>query len=151
MAVNGRKCKWISVYPQNNLAHKGLIYVSRDTMLQALRGCISGAGNKMSDIIRRQVTSSLEGYLSTNEDSTRTTAAACLGTICKSLKEEELNTVLSKQLLGRWFSPIKSQIISSTLIRYKDVILSLSVQEIPLWKYDGHKIVLSPQWCFLYW
>ena len=25
------------------------------------------------------------------------------------------------------------------------------VLEIPLWRYDGHKIVLSPQWDFLYW
>ena len=35
------------------------------------------------------------------------------------------------------------------LIQYQDIILP--VQEIPLWRQDGRKIVLSPQWDFLYW
>ena len=35
------------------------------------------------------------------------------------------------------------------LIQYKDAVLP--VKEIPLCRYDGRKIVLSPQWDFLYW
>ena len=34
-------------------------------------------------------------------------------------------------------------------IQYGNVILS--VHEILLWRWDGHKVVLSPQWFFLYW
>ena len=34
------------------------------------------------------------------------------------------------------------------LIQYKDVILP--VKEIPLWRSDGHEIILSPQWEYLY-
>ena len=35
------------------------------------------------------------------------------------------------------------------VIQYKYV--DLPVQETPLWRQDGRKIVLSPQWDFLYW
>ena len=76
--------------------------VLRDTMLQAFRGCISGAGGKISDVQRRQMVSSLEGFLSTPEDTTRTTAAACLGAFCACLPSEELTSILINQLLGIW-------------------------------------------------
>ena len=69
-------------------------------MLQALRGCISGAGGKISDIIRRQMVSSLEGYLAVPEDTTRMTAAACLGAFCTCLPSEELTAILINQFLG---------------------------------------------------
>ena len=69
-------------------------------MLQALRNCIVGAGNKMSDAIRKQITTTLEGLLSSTDDTTRTTAAACLGALCSCLKEDELAVVLHMHLLG---------------------------------------------------
>ncbi len=70
-------------------------------MLQALRNCIIGGGSKMSDPIRKQMTSTLEGLLSANEDTTRTTAAACLGALCSCLKQEELVLVMHMHLLGQ--------------------------------------------------
>ena len=73
----------------------------RDTMLQALRGCIAGAGPKMSDKVRKEVVGSLEGYLSAPEDGTRTTAAACLGTLCSHVGDDDLALLLNLQLLGK--------------------------------------------------
>ena len=71
-------------------------------MLQALRNCIVGAGPKMSDAIRKQITATLQGLLSSTDDTTRTTAAACLGALCSCLKEDELVVVLRMHLLG-WY------------------------------------------------
>lgn len=71
----------------------------RDTMLQALRNCISGAGTKISDKVRKELVGSLEGYLSASEDATRTTAAACLGTLCACVGDDELALLLNLQLL----------------------------------------------------
>jgi len=68
-------------------------------MLQAMRGCLRGAGNKMGEPIRRQVTATLEELLSCNEDSTRTTAAACLGTMCMCVSHETLAVLLGSQIL----------------------------------------------------
>ena len=72
-------------------------------MLQALRNCIVGAGSKMSDAIRKQITTTLQGLLSSTDDTTRTTAAACLGALCSCLKEDELVVVLRMHLLGWYF------------------------------------------------
>ena len=55
----------------------------------------------MSDISRKQMTATLEGLLSTQEDTTRIMAAACLGALCQCLPEDELSCVLSNQLLGK--------------------------------------------------
>ncbi len=72
-------------------------------MLQALRNCILGAGAKMSDPIRKQITATLEGFLSSTDDTTRTTAAACLGALCTCLKPDELVVVLHIHILGMLF------------------------------------------------
>lgn len=71
----------------------------RDTTLQALRGCIVGAGGKMSDKIRAELVSTLEGYVTSPEDSTRITAAACLGATAQYLSPEEKTLVLDMNLL----------------------------------------------------
>ena len=74
----------------------------RDTTLQALRGCITGAGSKMSNKIRGEVVQTLEGLLASTEDSTRTTGAACLGALCQCLSQDELAIVLQMNLLGQY-------------------------------------------------
>ena len=73
---------------------------NRDTFVQATRACLKGAGQKMADAGRKQLTSTLVGLLGSGEDSTRMAAAGCLGTLCGALKEEELTTLLKDQLLG---------------------------------------------------
>ncbi|KAL3857310.1 hypothetical protein ACJMK2_011991 [Sinanodonta woodiana] len=72
----------------------------RDTMLQAMRFCLSSAGSKMSDAIRKQTTPTLLGMLGTQEDSTRVVASGCLGALCRCLSPEELTDVLIQNLLS---------------------------------------------------
>ena len=47
--------------------------------VQALRGCVSVSGDKLAAAIRRGMTATLLSLLSHAEDSTRSTAAGCLG------------------------------------------------------------------------
>uniref|UniRef100_A0A8W8K250 TOG domain-containing protein n=2 Tax=Magallana gigas TaxID=29159 RepID=A0A8W8K250_MAGGI len=71
----------------------------RDTMLQALRFCISGAGEKMSDASRKAIMATLVVLLGNQEDSTRTVASGCVGSLCKILPPEELTELMIQQLL----------------------------------------------------
>lgn len=68
--------------------------------MQATRACLKGAGKKMADASRKQLTTTLVALLGSEEDSTRMAAAGCLGTLCASLPEEELTQLLKQQLLG---------------------------------------------------
>jgi HEAT repeat protein len=72
----------------------------RDTALQALRGCINGAGSKLADKTRKDVTALLVTLLSSPDDSTRVTAAACLGSLCPCLPDDELATLMNQHFLG---------------------------------------------------
>lgn len=69
-------------------------------MLQALRFCISGAGEKMSDASRKAIMATLVVLLGNQEDSTRTVASGCVGSLCKILPPEELTELMIQQLLG---------------------------------------------------
>nr|XP_022338883.1 eIF-2-alpha kinase activator GCN1-like [Crassostrea virginica] len=71
----------------------------RDTMLQALRFCICGAGEKMSDASRKGIMGTLVGMLGVQEDATRTATSGCVGSLCKILPEEELTEIMIQQLL----------------------------------------------------
>eukprot|EP00069_Balaena_mysticetus_P007902 bmy_05738T0 len=72
----------------------------RDTMLQALRFVIQGAGAKVDVVIRKSIVSLLLSTLGHDEDNTRVSSAGCLGELCAFLTEEELSTVLQQYLLG---------------------------------------------------
>uniref|UniRef100_A0A8C2VN10 GCN1 activator of EIF2AK4 n=1 Tax=Chinchilla lanigera TaxID=34839 RepID=A0A8C2VN10_CHILA len=72
----------------------------RDTMLQALRFVIQGAGAKVDAIIRKNIVSLLLSMLGHDEDNTRISSAGCLGELCAFLTEEELSTVLQQYLLA---------------------------------------------------
>nr|XP_017516713.2 eIF-2-alpha kinase activator GCN1 isoform X1 [Manis javanica] len=72
----------------------------RDTMLQALRFVIQGAGAKVDAVIRKNIVSLLLSMLGHDEDNTRISAAGCLGELCAFLTEEELSTVLQQCLLA---------------------------------------------------
>ena len=56
----------------------------------------------MADAGRKQLTTTLVNLLGCTEDSTRTAAAGCLGTLCASLPEAELSQVLIQHLLGEY-------------------------------------------------
>uniref|UniRef100_A0ABI7ZT53 TOG domain-containing protein n=1 Tax=Felis catus TaxID=9685 RepID=A0ABI7ZT53_FELCA len=72
----------------------------RDTMLQALRFVIQGAGAKVDVVIRKNIVSLLLSMLGHDEDNTRISSAGCLGELCAFLTEEELNAVLQQCLLA---------------------------------------------------
>jgi len=71
----------------------------RDTYLQALRGCVTNSGDKLSASIRRGVTATLLSHLSHSDDTTRSTAAGCLGSLMRWLPTEELVPVVTDNLL----------------------------------------------------
>merc|ERR1711970_43773 len=71
----------------------------RDTYLQAMRGCVASSGDKLSPPIRRTVTTTLLSLIATGEDSTRSTAAGCLGALLPWLPEEEMQPIMSDILL----------------------------------------------------
>nr|XP_018901965.1 PREDICTED: eIF-2-alpha kinase activator GCN1 [Bemisia tabaci] len=71
----------------------------RETSLQALRGVITPAGDKMTEPVRKTLYLTLIGMLGHPEDITRTAASGCLGALCRWLSPEQLNTVMQDHLL----------------------------------------------------
>lgn len=71
----------------------------RETMLQALRGLITPAGDKMSEPLRKQVYTTLISMLNHPEDVTRSAVGGCLGALCKWLSPEQLTDALNNHLL----------------------------------------------------
>lgn len=69
-------------------------------MLHALRCIIKPAGDKMSDSVRHNITSTIVSMLSHPDDSCRVVAAACLGTLCEFLPDDEFEDVAHENLLG---------------------------------------------------
>ncbi|XP_066545283.1 stalled ribosome sensor GCN1 isoform X2 [Amia ocellicauda] len=72
----------------------------RETMLQALRFVIQGAGGKVDPAIRKNITTVLLGMLGHDEDATRMSAAGCVGEVCAFLSDEELKTILQQHILA---------------------------------------------------
>uniref|UniRef100_A0A8D3C7P7 GCN1 activator of EIF2AK4 n=1 Tax=Scophthalmus maximus TaxID=52904 RepID=A0A8D3C7P7_SCOMX len=72
----------------------------RETMLQALRFVIQGAGSKVDPTIRKNITTTLLGMLGHDEDATRMASAGCIGELCPFLSEEELKSVLLQHILA---------------------------------------------------
>uniref|UniRef100_UPI0037E8FE79 stalled ribosome sensor GCN1 n=1 Tax=Semicossyphus pulcher TaxID=241346 RepID=UPI0037E8FE79 len=72
----------------------------RETMLQALRFVIQGAGSKVDPAIRKNITTTLLGMLGHDEDATRMASAGCVGELCAFLSEEELKTLLLQHVLA---------------------------------------------------
>ncbi|XP_062854960.1 stalled ribosome sensor GCN1 [Trichomycterus rosablanca] len=72
----------------------------RETMLQALRFVIQGAGAKVDPAIRKNITTTLLGMLGHDEDATRMASAGCVGILCAFLSEEELKSVLQQHVLA---------------------------------------------------
>ncbi|XP_012704734.2 eIF-2-alpha kinase activator GCN1 isoform X1 [Fundulus heteroclitus] len=72
----------------------------RETMLQALRFVIQGAGSKVDPAIRKSITTTLLGMLGHDEDATRMASAGCIGELCAFLSEEELKNLLLQHVLA---------------------------------------------------
>nr|XP_055023389.1 eIF-2-alpha kinase activator GCN1 [Misgurnus anguillicaudatus] len=72
----------------------------RETMLQALRFVIQGAGSKVDPTIKKNIISTLLGMLGHDEDATRMASAGCVGELCAFLSDDELRSVLQQHLLA---------------------------------------------------
>jgi hypothetical protein len=75
----------------------------RETMLQALRGVITPAGDKMTEPLRKAVYVTLTGMLGHPEDVTRAAVAGCLGALCRWLSPEQLHAALTDHLLCEFY------------------------------------------------
>lgn len=71
----------------------------RETMLQALRGIITPAGDKMTEPLRKQIYATLTSMLGHSEDVTRSAVGGCLGALCKWLAPEQLDDALINHIL----------------------------------------------------
>lgn len=72
----------------------------RETMLQALRGIITPAGDKMTEPLRRQVCATLISMLGHPEEVTRSAVGGCLGALCRYLTPEQLDDVMKNHILN---------------------------------------------------
>lgn len=72
----------------------------RETMLQALRGVITPAGDKMTDVMRKQVFVTLSSMLGHPEDATRNAAAGCYGALMRWLSPEQFTSACNEHLLS---------------------------------------------------
>ena len=71
----------------------------RDTYIQAMRGCVSNSGDKVSPTIRRTLTSTLLGLITSTEDQSRSCAAGCLASLLPWLPDEELAPLMADTVL----------------------------------------------------
>ncbi|XP_046621828.1 eIF-2-alpha kinase activator GCN1 isoform X1 [Neodiprion virginianus] len=71
----------------------------RETMLQALRGVLTPAGDKMTEPMRKQVFVTLSSMLGYPEDVTRNAVAGCFGALLPWLSPEQLATAYNDNLL----------------------------------------------------
>ena len=71
---------------------------TRDTYIQALRGCVESAGDRMSPPVRKQILALLTSYLGHQDDSSRIGASGCLGSLAKYLPEDELSALVEEHL-----------------------------------------------------
>ncbi|KAK7871251.1 hypothetical protein R5R35_007540 [Gryllus longicercus] len=97
----------------------------RETMLQALRGVLTPAGDKMSDQLRKAVYQTLVGLLAHPEDMTRSAAAGCLGALCMWMSPEQLHNVLNDHLLN------EEPALDWMLRHGRSAALSVSLKEAP--------------------
>ncbi|KAG8189604.1 hypothetical protein JTE90_018960 [Oedothorax gibbosus] len=99
--------------------------VLKETTLHALRCTIKPAGDKMTDQIRRQITSTVVAMLGHPDDSCRVVAAACLGTLCQFLPDDEFEDVARENMLEDDAS------LDWTLRHGRSVSLMIALKEAP--------------------
>ena len=71
---------------------------TRDTYIQALRGCVEPSGDRMSPPVRKQILALLTSYLGHQDDSSRIGASGCLGCLAKYLPEDELSALVEEHM-----------------------------------------------------
>lgn len=75
----------------------------RETMLQALRGIITPAGDKLTEPLRKQIQQTLVSMLGHPEYITRSCVAGCLVALCKFLPADQLEELFMNKILNEYF------------------------------------------------
>uniref|UniRef100_A0A0A9Y787 Translational activator GCN1 n=1 Tax=Lygus hesperus TaxID=30085 RepID=A0A0A9Y787_LYGHE len=114
----------------------------RETMLQALRGVITAAGDKMSEPVLKSVFNSLSGLLNHPEEGTRSGGGGCMGAMVRWLPHElltsALNDILHDDTTTEW-----------TLRHGRSIALFVGLKEAPERIYTPenkdkvHQVILS--------
>ncbi|XP_042907743.1 stalled ribosome sensor GCN1 [Parasteatoda tepidariorum] len=97
----------------------------KETMLHALRCTIKQAGDKMSDQMKRNIVTTVTGMLGYPDDSCRVVAAACVGTLCGFLSDDEFEDIARENLLDDDTS------LDWTLRHGRSVALMVCLKEAP--------------------
>ena len=75
----------------------------RDTSVQALRLCLLTSTLRPSDRLLSDIQQTMESFIVSAEDSTRTVSAACLGTLCRCVDDQQrLNMLVTSVILGSY-------------------------------------------------
>jgi hypothetical protein len=75
----------------------------RETMLQALRLVTTQNGDKISEVLKKQIYSTLTSMLNYSEDVTRSCVAGCLGALMKYMTEEMVDDALNNHIFNEDF------------------------------------------------
>lgn len=75
----------------------------RETMLQALRLVTTQNGDKISELLKKQIYATLTSMLNYSEDITRSCVAGCLGALLKYLPEDLLDDALNNHIFNEDF------------------------------------------------
>lgn len=72
----------------------------RETMLHALRGILLSNGDKMSELMKKQIYATLTSMLNYSEDTTRLCVAGCLGSFVKWMSTDMVEDVLNNHVFN---------------------------------------------------
>lgn len=89
----------------------GYICFFRETMLQALRGVLTPAGDKMTEPMKKQVFATLSSMLGHSEDVTRNAVAGCFGALVRWLSPDLLAVAFNDHLLCKFLLNISLSFI----------------------------------------
>ncbi|XP_055638459.1 eIF-2-alpha kinase activator GCN1 [Toxorhynchites rutilus septentrionalis] len=103
----------------------------RETMLQAMRGILTPAGDKMTDPLKKQIYTTLVGMLGYSEDVSRAAAAGCFGALCRWLSPEQLDDAMGSHLLSEDYGE------DAALRHGRTAALFVSLKECPAIVYTG--------------
>lgn len=72
-------------------------------MLSAMRGVLTQSGDKLTEVLKRQIYSTLQSMLNYSEDITRSCVAGCFGAILRWLSPEQLDDALNNNIFSEDF------------------------------------------------
>ncbi|GIX96451.1 eIF-2-alpha kinase activator GCN1 [Caerostris darwini] len=105
----------------------------KETMLHALRCLVKASGDRMTEQVKTSITATMKNMLGHPDDSCRVVAAACLGTLCAFLPQNDFEDIARESLLDDDLS------LEWTLRHGRSVALMIALKEAP-------DRLLTPEW-----